>query len=90
MVLYPEVQTRARASIDEVVDHDRMPSIDDRASLPYLDAIFLEVLRWCPPTPLGRSAVTYLRDCVIKLLAQELHMPHHKMMSTMGTSFPKV
>jgi cytochrome P450 len=56
MTLYPDVQARARAEINKVVGHDRIPSIDDRASLPYLDAILLEVLRWCPPLPLGRFA----------------------------------
>jgi cytochrome P450 len=56
MVLHPDVQARARAEINQVVRHDRMPSIDDRASLPYLDAILREVLRWHPATPLGLSA----------------------------------
>ncbi|KAG1742264.1 cytochrome P450 [Suillus paluster] len=56
MVLYPDVQARARAGINHVVGHDKMSCIDDRASLPYLDAVFREVLRWCPPIPLGRSA----------------------------------
>ncbi|KAG1876663.1 cytochrome P450 [Suillus subalutaceus] len=53
MVLYPDVQTRARAEIDQAVRHDKMPCLDDRASLPYLDAILREVLRWYPLTPLG-------------------------------------
>ncbi|KAG1887782.1 cytochrome P450 [Suillus subluteus] len=53
MVLYPDVQARARAEIDQAVRHDRMPCLDDRASLPYLDAILREVLRWYPLGPLG-------------------------------------
>ncbi|KAG2031138.1 cytochrome P450, partial [Suillus americanus] len=53
MVLYPGVQARARAEIDQVVRHDKMPCLDDRASLPYLGAILREVLRWYPLTPLG-------------------------------------
>jgi cytochrome P450 len=53
MVLYPDVQTRARAEIDQAVGHDKMPCLDDRASLPYLDAILCEVLRWYPVFPLG-------------------------------------
>jgi cytochrome P450 len=56
MVLYPDVQARARAEIDQVVRHDKMPCLDDRASLPYLDAILREVLRWYPVVPLGQSA----------------------------------
>jgi cytochrome P450 len=54
MLLYPDVQARARAEINSVVKHDQMPSIDDRPSLPYLDAVLREVLRWYPPIPLGR------------------------------------
>jgi hypothetical protein len=57
MVLYPDVQARARAEINQVVRNDTIPSIDDRASLPYLDAVFHEVLRWHPVVPLGLSAV---------------------------------
>ncbi|KAG1868666.1 cytochrome P450 [Suillus subluteus] len=53
MVLYPDVQVRARAEIDQVVRHDRMPCLDDRALLHYLDAILREVLRWYPIIPLG-------------------------------------
>lgn len=59
MVLYPDVQARARAEIDQAVKHDKMPCLADRASLPYLDAILCEVLRWYPVTPLGWSAVVY-------------------------------
>ncbi|KAG2337220.1 cytochrome P450 [Suillus weaverae] len=53
MVLYPEVQARARTEINLVVRHDKMPCLDDRASMPYLDAILHEVLRWYPLAPLG-------------------------------------
>ncbi|KAG1887797.1 cytochrome P450 [Suillus subluteus] len=53
MVLYPDIQARARAEIDQVVRHDKMSCLDDRASLPYLDAILREVMRWYPVTPLG-------------------------------------
>ncbi|KAG1729369.1 cytochrome P450 [Suillus lakei] len=62
MVLYPEVQARARAEINQVVAHDKMPCIDDRASLPYLDAILREVLRWYPPIPLGMAHTTSSDD----------------------------
>ncbi|KAG1782160.1 cytochrome P450 [Suillus placidus] len=58
MILYPDVQARARAEINQVVMHDKMPSIDDRPSLPYLDAVLREVLRWHPPIPLGMAHAT--------------------------------
>jgi cytochrome P450 len=53
MVLYPDVQTRSRAEIDSVVGRDRLPTFEDRASLPYVDAVVREVLRWRPIGPLG-------------------------------------
>ncbi|KAG1894577.1 cytochrome P450 [Suillus fuscotomentosus] len=43
MMLHPDVQSRARAEIDQAVGHDSMPCLDDRASLPYLDAILREL-----------------------------------------------
>ncbi|KAG1841908.1 cytochrome P450 [Suillus subalutaceus] len=58
MVLYPDIQARARAEIDQVVRHDKMPCLDDRASLPYLDAILREILRWYPIVPLGAPHAT--------------------------------
>ncbi|KAG2036099.1 cytochrome P450 [Suillus americanus] len=58
MVLYPDVQARARADINQAVRHDEMPCLDDRASLPYLDAILHEVLRWHPVSPLGAPHAT--------------------------------
>ncbi|KAG1876679.1 cytochrome P450 [Suillus subalutaceus] len=58
MVLYPDVQARARAEIDQVVGYDKMPCLDDRASLPYLDAILREVMRWYPVGPLGLPHAT--------------------------------
>ncbi|KAG2134135.1 cytochrome P450 [Suillus clintonianus] len=54
MVLHPEIQERARAEINRVVKPDAMPCLaDDRASLPYIDAILWEVLRCYPFAPLG-------------------------------------
>lgn len=55
MVLYPEVQRRAQAEIDEVVGRDRLPSLDDELSLPYVSAVIKEVLRYAPVVPLGKS-----------------------------------
>ena len=53
MSLYPEVQARAQAEVDQVVGPSRLPSWDDHDSLPYLEALLKEVLRWNPVTPLG-------------------------------------
>ena len=53
MVTHPEIQAKAQVEIDRVVGLDRLPSFEDRQSLPYIDAIYREVLRWKPPDPMG-------------------------------------
>ncbi|TPX10394.1 uncharacterized protein E0L32_008613 [Thyridium curvatum] len=39
MILYPEVQKRARLELDEVIGADRLPEWQDRDNLPYVRAI---------------------------------------------------
>ncbi|KAF8844764.1 cytochrome P450, partial [Paxillus ammoniavirescens] len=53
MVRYPEAQRRAQAEIDAVVGNDRLPTFEDRSSMPFLEATLREVLRWHPVAPLG-------------------------------------
>lgn len=52
MVLYPKVQVKAQAEIDTIVGLTRLPSFEDRPSLPYVEAILRETLRWMPALPL--------------------------------------
>ena len=59
MSLYPEVQARAQAEIDRVVGQSRLPSWDDHGSLPYLEALVKEVLRWNPVGPLGLCSMEF-------------------------------
>ncbi|KAJ3574076.1 hypothetical protein NP233_g2003 [Leucocoprinus birnbaumii] len=54
MLHYPEVQARARKEVDLVTNNgSRLPDFADRPSLPYIDAILAELLRWAIPTPLA-------------------------------------
>ncbi|KAJ3550195.1 hypothetical protein NM688_g5103 [Phlebia brevispora] len=53
MLLYPEVQRKAQAELDRVVDEGRLPGYEDETSLPYITAILWEVLRWRPVAPLA-------------------------------------
>ncbi|TFK53799.1 cytochrome P450 [Heliocybe sulcata] len=55
MVLHPGSQKAAQKEIDAVVGAGRFPQLQDRTSLPYVEALFREVLRWRPVTPLGLS-----------------------------------
>ncbi|PFH48459.1 hypothetical protein AMATHDRAFT_5761 [Amanita thiersii Skay4041] len=53
MAMYPDVQKKAQMEIDAVVGHDRLPSLEDRDSLHYVNAIVKEITRWLPTAPLG-------------------------------------
>ncbi|KAK7045037.1 cytochrome P450 [Favolaschia claudopus] len=54
MALYPEVQATAQAELDKVISaHGQVPQLSDRPSLPYIECVLREVLRWNPVTPLG-------------------------------------
>lgn len=53
MALYPDVQRKAQEEIANVIGCDRLPSFSDRESLPYVNALALEVLRWHSVTPTG-------------------------------------
>ena len=53
MVLFPEAQRKAQEELDKVVGFNRLPEYEDRESLPYINALCKEVLRWQPVTPLG-------------------------------------
>ena len=59
MMVYPEVQRRAQEEIDRVIGSDRLPTFADRGSLPYVEAVAKELLRWNPVTPLGTSTALF-------------------------------
>uniref|UniRef100_A0A673ABA9 Cytochrome P450 2J2-like n=1 Tax=Sphaeramia orbicularis TaxID=375764 RepID=A0A673ABA9_9TELE len=58
MVKYPEIQERVQAEIDSVIGQSRPPSVDDRADLPYTDAVIHEVQRMGNIVPLNLPHVT--------------------------------
>ncbi|KAG1788575.1 cytochrome P450 [Suillus plorans] len=65
MVQHPHVLQRAQAELDGVLGSrgdglgssqsvaNRLPTFEDRARLPYCDAVFTETLRWGVPVPLS-------------------------------------
>lgn len=57
MALYPEVQKKAQAELDAVVGSTRLPTMADRARLPYIEGVIREVYRWNPVAPLGKTLV---------------------------------
>jgi cytochrome P450 len=58
MAMYPDAQRKAQDEIDRVVGSNRLPSFDDRTSLPYVEALYREVMRWAPPSPLNTAHTT--------------------------------
>lgn len=53
MAKHPEVQRKAQEEIDSIIGPDRLPSLNDRESLPYMEAVYREIMRWKPVTPLA-------------------------------------
>ncbi|KAF8874417.1 cytochrome P450 [Infundibulicybe gibba] len=53
VIVHPEVQVRAQEELDRVIGRGRLPDFNDRGSLPYINAVVKEVLRWNPVAPLG-------------------------------------
>ena len=53
MILNPPVLKTAQEEIDRVIGPDRLPTLADRHSLPYIDAILKETLRWQNVAPGG-------------------------------------
>ena len=45
MTRFPHVLRKAQEEMDGVVGNDRLPDFSDRESLPYLNAVFEEMLR---------------------------------------------
>lgn len=64
MARYPHIQKRAQQEIDRAVGTERLPLLQDRPQLPFVDAIMSEVLRWKHAVPLGalRILISPLSD----------------------------
>ncbi|KAI0062717.1 cytochrome P450 [Artomyces pyxidatus] len=53
LILHPDVMRKAQAELDAVTGGQRLPDYEDRARLPYVEAICKEVLRWRMVAPAG-------------------------------------
>lgn len=69
LIKYPEIQRQLQDELDHVVGRERLPILDDLASLPLLQATVYELLRVTSLAPLSvpRSTIkeTKIRDFVI-------------------------
>ncbi|KAL7751197.1 hypothetical protein RI367_003403 [Sorochytrium milnesiophthora] len=59
---YPEIQAKAHAELDRVVGRERLPTMADEASLPYIRAIIKEIERVHNPFWLGTPHYTTADD----------------------------
>lgn len=53
MANHPDVLHKAQSEVDAVVG-DRLPTLQDRDSLPYVHAVISEVMRWHVALPLSK------------------------------------
>lgn len=62
MLHFPNVLKQAQAEIDAVIGRDRLPTLEDEASLPFIRALQLELLRWRPVVPLVQPHIAAEED----------------------------
>jgi cytochrome P450 len=88
MVLFPDVQRKAQEEIDRVIGTGRLPNFADRDHLPYLSAMYKELLRWHVIGPMGTPPSLKPAAYLIKSF-QEFRIRQRKMTGTGTTSFPR-
>ncbi|KAG6861012.1 hypothetical protein C0995_004865 [Termitomyces sp. Mi166 len=62
ILLHVDAQKKAQDEIDSVVGPYRLPNFSDRPNMPYVEALYREVMRWHPVTPLGVSHASTADD----------------------------
>uniref|UniRef100_A0A672HG20 Cytochrome P450, family 1, subfamily C, polypeptide 2 n=1 Tax=Salarias fasciatus TaxID=181472 RepID=A0A672HG20_SALFA len=67
---HPEIQTRLQQLVDRVVGRDRLPSLEDRAHLAYVDAFIYETMRFTSFVP-----VTIPHSTTSDVTVSGLHIP---------------
>ena len=51
MMHYPNVYHKAQEEIDRIIGRERLPDLTDRGSLPYLEALVMELYRRVTSNP---------------------------------------
>ncbi|KAH8824032.1 cytochrome P450 [Flagelloscypha sp. PMI_526] len=53
MLIFPDVQRKAHEELDQVIGKERLPDFEDKKSLPYIQAVCFELLRWSSLVPMA-------------------------------------
>ncbi|GBE89649.1 Multifunctional cytochrome P450 monooxygenase af510 [Sparassis crispa] len=53
MLVFPGAQHKAQEEIDKVIGCERLPDFSDRDSLPFVECVLQEIIRWYPVLPWG-------------------------------------
>ncbi|KAF9228060.1 cytochrome P450 [Gyrodon lividus] len=62
MILYPDAQRRAQDEIDSFLANNAFPDFSHRTSLPYVEAVLRETMRWHSVAPLALPHTTSCDD----------------------------
>jgi len=57
MIKYPDIQRKAQEELDGVVGRERLPDFEDKKSMPYIEALYKEILRINPISPIVPRSV---------------------------------
>ena len=74
MAEHPDIQEKVAKEIDEVIGRDRLPTLDDRSSLPYTQAAMLETFRCGTVAPVGFPHATMADTTICEYLRVLFHL----------------
>ncbi|KAL0064770.1 hypothetical protein AAF712_008317 [Marasmius tenuissimus] len=77
MARFPAVQKKIQDEIDAVVGRERLPTVSDQPSMPYVNAAVKEVLRWRPALPCGIARRTKRDEEYKGILVTPLDVSEH-------------
>lgn len=65
---HPGVQRRAQDGLTRIIGANGLPEFSDQANLPYIQAVYLEVMRWIPVLLFSLTHTTTQDDVLQGLL----------------------